>query len=514
MDDHNLHSIVLDALRDPVLVVDATGEVLLANPAAMRVLELARANGASADRPVLDGAAIMDLVRRAERVRVEASPIPGDASQVIDVEPLPGGECDGRRWMLRIRAAEALEREFWSDSAVATVAHEIRNPITAMLNALDALSVSDAPATPARGGTGMARGAFERSTRRLARLVDGLLDLSRVRTGALRLQRSPLALADFVRRVVDDFCALHPAACDRVIIAPLAPELSIYVDPDRAEQSLWNLLSNAIRFTPRTQAVTVRAAAAGIESMEEGLRLIPWDVIGQPRLVRMDVEDTGLGMTPNTLEHVFDRHHAAGAGADGAHLGLSITRALVDAHDGWMAVESRLGEGTTVKLFVPADAASATLLSGVRLAEREASRRRAVHRATAVVLMERTDGRSWSRVVSSWPRPARMQPQESVSPRECAVWTLTADLAVALVPLSASGEPSDTIGAPLRVDDEGVWVMDGFIAGWCGEREPVTFAQAFHRAASRMVRARMNAASADGADSAPLHAPAAPAAGR
>jgi signal transduction histidine kinase len=507
MEEHNLPAIVLDALRDPVMVVDATGEVLLANPAAMRVLELARAHGGSAGRPVLDGAAIMDLVRRAERVRVEAAPVPGDTSQVIDVDPLPGPE---KSWMLRIRAADVLEREFWSDSAVATVAHEIRNPITAMLNALDALNAGAVPGAPAPA----ARGAFERSTRRLARLVDGLLDLSRVRTGALRLQRSPLAAGEFVERVLEDFRALHPGARERVTLDPIAPGVTIYIDPDRAEQSLWNLLSNAARFTPRTQTVLVRAAEAGVESMEDHLRLVPWEIIGAPRLVRIDVEDTGLGMTPETLEHMFDRHH--GAGAEGAHLGLSITRSLVDAHDGWVAVESRLGEGTTVSIFVPEDAASATLLSGVRLAERDAARRRAVHRATAVAVMQRTDANSWARLVSSWPRPVRLQPQTPASPRECAVWALSADLAVALVPLPASGDPAETLGAPVRVVDEGAWVMDGFIAGWCGERERVSFAQAFHRAATRMVRARSQAAPDGVAALAAVNAPVAaePAPGR
>jgi signal transduction histidine kinase len=300
MDDLNLHSIVLDTLRDPVLVVDATGEVHLANPAALRMLELARVHSGTGDRPALDGAAILDLVRRAERVRVEAAPVPGDDSQVIDVEPLPSAGPDSHKyWMLRIRAAEAIEREFWSDSAVATVAHEIRNPITAMLNALGALTLSSSH-EPSAGGT-MARGAFERSTRRLARLVDGLLDLSRVRTGAMRLQRSPLGVNEFTRRVVDDFRILHPSACDRVVEESADAALTIYADPDRAEQSLWNLLSNAVRFTPRNQSVTVRAVEAGVESMQEHLRLIPWDVIGEPRLVRVDVASENVPVIDLTV---------------------------------------------------------------------------------------------------------------------------------------------------------------------------------------------------------------------
>jgi hypothetical protein len=249
----------------------------------------------------------------------------------------------------------------------------------------------------------------------------------------------------------------------------------------------------------------VRVAGAGVESREDSLRLLPWDVIGEPRLVRIDVEDTGLGMTPATLEHLFDRHHAAGGGSDGAHLGLAITRALVDAHDGWVSVDSRLGEGTTVSMFVPEDAASATLLSGVRLAEREAARREAVHRATALAVLQRTDGPSWPHLVARLPRPAKLQPQEPVSPRECAVWTLSADLAVALVPLDASGEPAETLGNPARVAEEGAWEMNGFIAGWCGERE-TSFAQAFHRAATRMIRARREAASTEEAAGAAVNA--------
>ncbi len=486
MDEHNLHAVVIDAIPDPVLVLDAAGEILLTNPAAMRMLEVAR-DRSSGNTPAFDGHAIMDLLRRVERVRSEPAPVAGDASRLIDVEPLPGTP---KRWLLRVRSADVLEREFWSDSAVATVAHEIRNPITAMINALDALNAGS-PGLPPAGAVGVVHGAFERSARRLARLVDGLLDLSRVRTGALQLHRARVPLDEFVTRVTSDFRALHPVAGERVQEATIEPGMSAYVDPDRAEQALWNLLANAVRFTPRTEKVVVRASAAGMESLEDDMRLIPWEVIGQPRLVRIDVEDSGLGMTSETLEHLFERHHASGGPGEGAHLGLSITRALVEAHEGWMTVESQLGEGTTVSVFVPADAATATLLAGLRLAGREAARRWAARRATGVVVLERTSGPSWARVVSSWPRPAKLQPEEPVSPRECAVWALSTERAVAIVPLSASGDPADAIGAPVHVEDDGAWVMEEFIAGWCGDRDRVTFAQSFHRAASRMVRARM-----------------------
>ncbi|HEX5133577.1 MAG TPA: PAS domain-containing sensor histidine kinase, partial [Candidatus Krumholzibacteria bacterium] len=482
MDEHDLYMRVIDAIRDPVLVVDATGEVLLANPAALRMLELGREPRPDSRRPALDGAAIMDLVRRAERVRLEAAPYAGDPGQVIDVEPLPG---PGRCWMMRVRAADTLAREFWSDSAVATVAHEIRNPITAMLNALDTLAPPPVDAAAADAAP-PARRAFERSTRRLARLVDGLLDLSRARTGALELQRAPVSVREFIGRVVDDFRVLHPAAAGRIHQEPVDADLRAYVDADRAEQALWNLLSNSVRFTPRTESVSVRVSRAGMEAMEDDLRLVPWDVVGHPRLVRIEVEDSGLGMTPETMEHLFERHHAAGTG-QGAHLGLSITRALIDAHDGWMAVDSRLGEGTAVSMFVPGCGASAALLRGVRMAAREAMRRNAAHRPAAVALLERTGGPSWTNIVPRWPREAVLQPREPVSPRDCAVWALSADIAVALLPLPVDGDVASVLGAPREAVEDGSWRMDGFIVGWCGEREQVSFAQALHRAAARMV---------------------------
>jgi signal transduction histidine kinase len=483
MDEHDLYSGVIDAIRDPILVVDASGEVLLANPAALRMLE----RDGHGDAP-LDGATILELVRRAERVPVEAAPLASDPAQWVDVEPLAGPE---RRWMMRIRAADAIEREFWSDEAVATVAHEIRNPVTAMINALSILGATpdlraDQKPTPARG-------AFERSARRLARLADGLLDLSRSRTGVLELRRSPVPVAEFVHRTVEDFRTLHPASGDRVVVETIDPSLETYIDADRAEQALWNLLSNAVRFTPRNESVTVRVSTAGVEAVEDHLRLAPWDIVGAPRMVRIDIVDTGLGMTPETMEHLFERHHASGDHG-GAHLGLSITRALIAAHDGWMNVESNLGEGTTVSVFVPEQAASAALLAGVHLAARDASRRRAGHRPAAVALLERTGARSWSQISAGFQRAVRLEPHAPVSPRESALWSLNTDLAVALIPLFGASDPAATLGTPRAVLDDGSWVMDEFIVGWCGERDQMSFAQALHRAATRMVRARSDSA--------------------
>jgi len=108
--------------------------------------------------------------------------------------------------------------------------------------------------------------------------------------------------------------------------------------------------------------------------MEDDVRLAPWDVVGRPHLVRIDVEDRGLGMTPDVLAHLFDRYHGsadaesvtsfvAASGAGGTHLGLHISRAIAEAHDGWLRVESNLGEGTTASVFIPEDEETSRVLS-------------------------------------------------------------------------------------------------------------------------------------------------------
>jgi len=133
-------------------------------------------------------------------------------------------------------------------------------------------------------------------------------------------------------------------------------------------------------------------------------------------------------------------------------------------------------------------------------AEREARRRWLAHRPTAVIVVRKTDPVSWLDLAAAWPVPARFDPRDALSPRESAFWSLSDELAVGLTPLAdTSADPSGAIGAPLLAVDEGAWIMEGFVAGWCGDRERVSFAQAFHRAASRMERALADGARTDDA---------------
>ncbi|MCI0452862.1 MAG: ATP-binding protein [Candidatus Latescibacteria bacterium] len=502
MDERTLYSQIFDAVRDPLMVVDAAGDVHAANASAIRFLDVAQDAGLfepgqagerSAGSPLT--ASVLDLVRR--RLTVRAHPLYAndgrDLDIVVDVEPLPGSAA-----LLHFRSpTERLARELWSDDAVAAVAHEIKNPLAAMRSALDV--VLKDPSAPLLDPHRRMLGAFDRSARRLARFVDGVLNVSRLHAGAAPAPRAQVAARELVEGVVEEYRALHPHKCPRLECEVAEAGASAFVDRDGAEIVLLNLLGNAARFSPNDAVVTVRASRAGVESMEDDMRLVPWDVVGKPRLARIDVEDCGLGMTPDVLAHLFDRYHASADGDlavatardSGTHLGLHISRAIAEAHDGWLKIESRLGEGTTASVFVPEDEATARLLSRLRIAADSARRWRRAGRELAVVALAKASPESWEDLAERWSQAPRVDPLASTcASRKALLWPLDDDLGVAIVPFAGrDDEPSGALGEPVIRADECAWGMSGFVAGWCRVEDATSFAQAFHRAATRMGRA-------------------------
>jgi signal transduction histidine kinase len=382
--------------------VDAAGDVHAANASAIRFLDVAQdtglfgnegAGGAAASSPIA-AAGVLEMVRR--RLSARSQPVYArdgrDLGIVVDVEPLPGSAA-----LLHFRSpTERLARELWSDDAVAAVAHEIKNPLAAMRSALDVV-LKDPSAVLLEPHRRML-GTFDRSARRLARFVDGLLNVSRLHNGAGPSARESFTVFGLMESVVEEYRALHPHKCPRIVCDVHGPDVHVFADRDGAEIVLLNLLGNAARFAPDGDVVTVRSSRAGVESMEEEMRLMPWEVVGRPRMARIDVEDRGLGMTPDVLAHLFDRSHAsadpesmarlsAPPDSGGAHLGLHISRGIVEAHDGWMRVESRLGEGTVASVFIPEDEATARLLSRLRIASDSARRWQRAGRGLAVVAL-------------------------------------------------------------------------------------------------------------------------------
>jgi signal transduction histidine kinase len=234
------------------------------------------------------------------------------------------------------RQAEALEvADRRKDEFLATLAHELRNPLAPMQNALQVLVLRDDDAATREWG----RGVLERQVRQMTGLVDDLFDLSRIARGKVTLRRERLDLARLVQSAGEDRL---PAFAEQGLTLDLAvPAEPVWVegDPTRLGQVVGNLLTNAGKFTEEGGKVVLR-------------------VEREPGRARVSVRDTGVGIAPELLGHVFEmfrqgREHTE-RGRGGLGLGLALVKGLVELHGGEVRAASEgLGRGAEISLWLP-----------------------------------------------------------------------------------------------------------------------------------------------------------------
>lgn len=229
--------------------------------------------------------------------------------------------------------AEATNRS--KDEFLAMLSHELRTPLTPILGWVHVLR-----AGPNRPETRLkALEVIERNARAQGRLIEDLLDLSRIVSGRLRLEPKEADLASIASGVVD---SLKTAADAKQIVVEPRFELDaapLFADPDRLQQIVWNLLSNAIKFTPPQGRIEVRLR-------EHGGRL------------ELAIQDSGEGLAPENLPRLFTRFWQADSSSTrrfgGLGLGLSLVRHLVELHGGEVRAESPgTGQGSTFSVLLP-----------------------------------------------------------------------------------------------------------------------------------------------------------------
>ena len=241
--------------------------------------------------------------------------------------------AEHERTELLVRAelarAEAEKANRLKDEFLSTLSHELRTPLNAILGWTRMLQSGQV----AEGRRALALATIERNAHVQARLVDDILDVSRIVSGKLPLEIDALdaravvgAAVDSVRLAAEARALKIEVICDRDLG-------TVYADAGRMQQVVWNLLSNAVKFTPRGGQVTVRA-----RRVDEHLEIV--------------VSDSGQGIAPEFLPHVFERFRQADAGSARQHgglgLGLAIVRHLVELHGGSVSVHSDgLGRGAT-----------------------------------------------------------------------------------------------------------------------------------------------------------------------
>jgi PAS domain S-box-containing protein len=265
-----------------------------------------------------------------------------DSHQVIqcNIRDITDRKRAEKERTLLLAAAQAARAEAHSansvkDAFLATLSHELRTPLTSILGWSHLLTEGRLD----KQQTARAIETITRNARAQGRLIDELLDISRIMTGKLCLDLRVVKLAPLIQAVVDD---VRPAADARSINLETAFDSdvgAILGDPDRLQQIVWNLLTNAIKFTPKGGEVHVR------------LEQNDWQVL-------ITVDDSGQGIATEHLPHVFERFRQADSSNtrsnSGLGLGLSIVRQLVELHQGTVTAESS-GEnaGATFRVMLP-----------------------------------------------------------------------------------------------------------------------------------------------------------------
>ena len=341
---------------DPVFVSDLEGKILQANDAVSHLLgfrqdevveqSVSRFLGADETREFV--AALREVVEHgvSRNVRLHPRSASGEViSTTLNASALrdADGNVIGAIGILRdMRAYEQVlhdledsrrelrDADQAKDRFLAIVSHELRTPLTAMLGWVRLLTTGRLDdATSAR-----ALPVIERNTKLLAQLIDDLLDVSGIIAGKLRLEVGPVDLVAVIESAIEAVQGLADAKSIglKAVLDPSAG--SVAGDPGRLQQVVWNLLANAIKFTPNRGRIDLRLERAGSHA-------------------RLTARDTGRGISPELLPHIFDRFRQDERTRQhgGLGLGLAIVRHIVKLHEGNVWAESD-GEGRGATLVV------------------------------------------------------------------------------------------------------------------------------------------------------------------
>ena len=343
---------IMDTVEVGLLALDRDGEILLINSRQRRNQELMVPADASPDaEPLMFGLDRKTLLPPEDRPEQRAMRGESYSDYVVWV----GCAKDQRALAVSARAVSDDDGRFngsvlaFSDVTelvnalktkedfVSNVSHELRTPLTSIIGYLD-LALDEAEELELTGSIPVALRVVQRNADRLLVLVSDLLTTA---SGSISLVESDAALCDLIRTSLDS-AAPRAAAAGVQLVSDIADDLPVRVDPGRILQVLDNLLSNAIKYSPDGGTVTVRARA-------------------EDEVVVLEVQDTGMGISPLDQQEVFTKFFRTGsvrkAAIPGVGLGLVITKSIVEAHGGTITFKSELAAGTTFRVELPVRAA-------------------------------------------------------------------------------------------------------------------------------------------------------------
>ena len=337
---------VLTSTPEPVLVIDEQSRLLLLNPAAMQVSGLVQSSA--------PGKHIQEMVKQPELLTLLTMPLAERISsrEVIlssgkvyyaSVSPVVAESRQvGRVCILRdithFKELEQLKSEF-----VSTVSHDLRSPLTLMRGYATMLQMVGELNEQQKGYVRKIVTGIEN----MSRLVNNLLDLGRIETG-IGLKTEPTSLGLVTEDVINSL-QLQAAQKDIRLVQDVVNSnagLTIEADPALIQQAMVNLVENAIKYTGVGGQVKIR-------------------LVGQQNSVLVEVHDTGIGIAPLDLPHLFEKFYRSGRreaySQKGTGLGLAIVKSIVERHGGRVWVDSQLGKGSVFSMELPVEQSEKTL---------------------------------------------------------------------------------------------------------------------------------------------------------
>jgi two-component system phosphate regulon sensor histidine kinase PhoR len=388
---------VINTMADGVVVVDDHGNVLMMNPAAEAIYGVTL--GESLGKPLLEGIRQEQMVTLAKDISM-----PTDRPMVKEVDihaaaetqrtirassaavQDPQGRIVGLVSVLsdvtKQKELSRLQNEF-----MANVTHELRTPLHAIKLAIGAILEGTAGQTSNEQQKML--NLAGRNLDRLGRLIDDLLDFSKIESGAMQIHPQTIDLTPLLQEAVSSLDTWAKGRGVSLVCENIKGIPAVFADNDRVLQIVVNLLSNAVKFTPTNGRVTLRA-----KTIMDGNR----------EMVKVEVQDTGLGISPEDQKRIFEKFiqlkQNQKTDVKGTGLGLTICQALVDLHKGTLSVQSPPpsgGSGSVFSFTLPSE--KAVVATPVKKVEEEAVRTV----STSLPVKKRS---FWSRVVSKFKGPA------------------------------------------------------------------------------------------------------------
>jgi signal transduction histidine kinase len=347
---------VIEKNADGILVIGPEGGIRYANPAAVRLLRrpLDQLLGKVFGIPIVPGETteidlpFSEAETRVAELHVAETAWEGEPAVLATLRDI--SERKALEAQLRQKVQELAEADRRKDEFLAMLAHELRNPLAPIRNALYIMKARESDP----GIVAQTRALIEQGVQSITRLVDDLLDVTRIKTGKLVLRPEPADLSAIIARSLETTRSLVEAKRHQVRLSLPSAPLSLVVDPTRIEQILVNLLTNAAKYTEPGGSIELACEVGDGE-------------------IALSVRDNGVGIAPEMLGRIFDLFAQVDDTFDrslgGLGIGLTLSRRLARLHGGDLTVASEgLGLGSQFILRLPVNQAPPPILAPGALA--------------------------------------------------------------------------------------------------------------------------------------------------